>query len=122
MPQRGPGARRTGKENRSEAGPEKTHRRRVVRHQLQPLPSGAVCHRVHVSPMEDDHAAHARAGQSPGRPGEANPQIPPGRRWQLNQSSKNFTHENIFLHFRRGGGSLRAGDGPDSARGGDDQR
>ena len=66
--------------------------------------------------------AHARAGQSPRSAGEGNPQISPGRRRKLNRPLKNFTHENIFLYFRRGGGSLRVGRGPDSARGGDDQR
>jgi len=114
------GPRRTGKEySEPEGGAQKTHRRRVVRHQLQPLPSGAVCHRVHVGPMENPDAAHEGAGQSSRDAGQGSPEVSPGGQWKL---KKEFTHENTFPNSKCGGGSLRVGCGVDSTRGGDDQR
>ena len=44
------GGTQSGEADGEKGGDQETHRRRVVCHQLQPLPPGTVSHRIHVPP------------------------------------------------------------------------
>src|ERR1035437_4131714 len=82
-------ARAAGKESGKE-----THRRRIIRHQLQSLPCGTVSDRVQLRPVADAVDPHARAGQPAREAGEGNPEVYEGRGRQLISA---FNRQKLFM-------------------------
>src|ERR1035437_7321833 len=82
-------ARAAGKESGKE-----THRRRIIRHQLQSLPCGTVSDRVQLRPVADAVDPHARAGQPAREAGEGNPEVYEGRSRLLIPA---FNRQKLFI-------------------------